>query len=897
MSGRGVRLRDCLAAAALVVGSTVAALAGESPANDTWSADPDEQYLLDVSIRQLRMNDGVRAYNTPSGPCVLFGDFVKALDLPIQVDLAGRKASGWAIKESNKLSINLAARTVSYGAKSEPMAQHAVRETPEGWCVDTASLARWIGIGVKPVTSGSALFLESEAKLPFELAAERERRAARLAQKAKFDIATLPKVKLPYRMWRAPALDFVVSAGVTYRASDGVRIDRQSAVTAAGELARMSYDASLATDSKGRPAMMRLHAYRSDPEGGLLGPLRATHFGVGDVEGFNSTLSGGAQSGRGVMVTNRPLLKPTAFGATRFEGDLPTGWEAELYRNGELLAFSKPTADQRYVFDNVELNYGDNDVTIMMYGPQGQVRTRAETINIGQDNVPAGATWYWGGANQPGRNLVAIGGQAAPLQPRAQATVAVEHGIDNKTSVGALARTMLLQDDRVSFVEGTVRRSIGSAVAELAGSYDSTGGMAVGAQLVGKLGAVQVRARALATNDFRTRGAEAESVRDLRLAMSVPLKVGKTTLPVNASVRYFDNGLGAKLLEASTRMSASINRFNLATDLHYRKNRGTIGDTQANELDWSVIGSGRVGPVRVRGGATFGVLGNKRLRSAELSGYWSASDKADWEGAIEYDGYRKHSYARISHIRRLNSMAVGVTAEAGTDGAVAMGVNLSFSLDPHRFALSRYPLASAGVVHAKVYRDNNDNGRFDDGEPLEKGVQITTGTRLSERKTGTDGSVMIGGLTTYQPIAVGIDESTLADPMLAPRKALQVVVPRPGVPADVEIGLVGSGAVEGAIVRSGGIGIEGLDLELIDASGKVVATARSDFDGFFLFEKVPYGAYKVRISKASADVTKLATDLGAQATLSAEKSVARLGSIHVVALPQIAAAAPPPASP
>ena len=51
------------------------------------------------------LNEGVRAYNTPSGPCVVFGDFVKAVDLPIKVDLAQRKASGWAIKETNQISI------------------------------------------------------------------------------------------------------------------------------------------------------------------------------------------------------------------------------------------------------------------------------------------------------------------------------------------------------------------------------------------------------------------------------------------------------------------------------------------------------------------------------------------------------------------------------------------------------------------------------------------------------------------------------------------------------------------------------------------------------------------------------------------------------------------------
>jgi hypothetical protein len=123
-----------------------------------------------------------------------------------------------------------------------------------------------------------------------------------------------------------------------------VRVDRSSSVYAAGEIARLSYDAQVSTDSKGVPNQLRLHAYRSDPEAGLLGPLRATHFGVGDVEGLDLGLGGTGVRGRGAVVTNRPLFNPTAFDKTRFEGDLPVGWEAELYRNGELLAFARPTS-------------------------------------------------------------------------------------------------------------------------------------------------------------------------------------------------------------------------------------------------------------------------------------------------------------------------------------------------------------------------------------------------------------------------------------------------------------------------------------------------------------------------------------------------------------------------
>ena len=54
------------------------------------------------------------------------------------------------------------------------------------------------GSTVKPMTSGSVLLLESDAKLPVELAMERKQRAAHIHH-ASFDLSSLPQVRVPYR--------------------------------------------------------------------------------------------------------------------------------------------------------------------------------------------------------------------------------------------------------------------------------------------------------------------------------------------------------------------------------------------------------------------------------------------------------------------------------------------------------------------------------------------------------------------------------------------------------------------------------------------------------------------------------------------------------------------------
>ena len=896
-------MRGALASWALALAGAVAAWAA-SPVGPAWTADPDEQFLLDVNIRQLRLGDGVRAYATPEGTCVVFGDFLTTLDLPMKIDLAAKKASGWAFREENRIEIDEAAGAVRYGEKQERLAEGTIRETPEGWCVDSAALGRWFQLGVKPVVQGSMLLLESEAKLPVELAREREQRAARL-HPASMPLESLPRVKLPYRMWRAPALDFIVHAGATYQASTGLKVDRHASVQAAGEIARMSYDSMMTTDQKGLPESLRITAYRSDPDGGLLGPLNATHFAAGDVQSLSHRLIPGS-NGRGLEVTNRPLFNPVAFDRTRFEGDLPSGWDAELYRNGELLALSRSSGSQRYAFEDVALLYGDNRFEIVLYGPQGQQRSRLETINVGQSQVPAGQTWYWAGINQPGRNLLGNlldrddgGGFNAPRQPadftraNMQAAVQVEHGLSKRTSIGALATMLLANNEKLTFVEGSIRQSVGSSLLEVAVARDSRGGLAGRFAAVAQFGSLNVSADALVANNFVVNGERERRYREGRLSLDAPIKVGRQTISAHGDVRLADRGDENRSLNAVGRLSTNINGFNLTTLVDWQHRLGKAASLNDQRLELGVMGTGRIRAVRLRGEARWEVQPQSRFKSAELSAYWSATDKADWEGALGYDAEAGRGHARISHIRRFSTMAAAASIEAGTDGSVAAGINLNFSLDSGAggFRLTNQRLASTGIVEARVYRDNNDNGVRDPSEPWESGAAITTGQRVSETPTDRQGLVRVGGLQPYQPVAVGIDTSSLEDPSLAPKKALQVIVPRLGVAAKIEIGLVGSGDIEGMLVQSDGRGFEGLDIELIDASGKVIASGRSDYDGFFLFDRIPYGRYGLRLTADSAHAAGVSQAIDRTVEISAVKSVVRMGAIRVLKAPQIAMSA------
>ncbi len=349
--------------------------------------------------------------------------------------------------------------------------------------------------------------------------------------------------------------------------------------------------------------------------------------------------------------------------------------------------------------------------------------------------------------------------------------------------------------------------------------------------------------------------------REGRLALDAPVNLGKAVIPAHAEAHVIDRTDGSRLLEAAARLSANIDRFNLGSRAAVPQ--GLCGGRplgRGRDRRSDCIGSGHIGDVRLRGTADFDIGRPAPFKDAELSAYWTATEHGDWEGVVTYDGTEHRARSRLTHILRLDFDGDRAQRRSGEQRRLRGRFQSQLlARSAPRLTISRRPLAQGGMVHATVYRDLNDNGVLDAGEPLEKGALITTGNVTAERKTDAKGSVTIGGLTAYMPVAVGVDATSLDDPMLTPKKALQVVVPRPGIPADVQIGLVGGGAVEGSLMKSGELGFEGVDLELVDPAGKVAATARTDFDGFFLFDRVAYGRYSLRVAASSAAAVKIAT--------------------------------------
>ena len=130
-------------------------------------------------------------------------------------------------------------------------------------------------------------------------------------------------------------------------------------------------------------------------------------------------------------------------------------------------------------------------------------------------------------------------------------------------------------------------------------------------------------------------------------------------------------------------------------------------------------------------------------------------------------------------------MAVAVTGEAATDGSLALGFNLNFSLDPGGGFNSVAPAAAQrrrGPRHGLSRSQRQWRPR--PVRAVRKGRVGHHRRAPFEKCTDAKGSVWSAASPPSRRSPSASTTASLADPMLVPRKAMQVVVPRPGVPAD-----------------------------------------------------------------------------------------------------------------
>lgn len=891
-------MRKALAAMALAAGPIwVPAAFANAPA--PWTANDDDSLLLDVRSGKWRIGDGVRGYQANTDVCVDLADTIIALDLPVRLDKKSRRATGWLFDEQRTITIDRDQNIVQIVNKSHKLSPTDIFDTPEGWCVNVKTLASWLAVDVVPDLSNSVLLLKSEKKLPFELAEERKARAGKIKPKTQFDLSSLPQKQEPYRFWRTPSVDVVASVGARNDKSRGATFDARYEIYASGELAGASFDARLSSDNRGVPETLRLRAYRTDPAGQLLGPLKATHFSLGDVSSESTSLGMVNRAGRGVFVTNRPVERPEHFDRTSFRGELPAGWDAELYRNDQLIGYAQSRGDGRYEFLDVPLLFGQNRMEVVLYGPQGQTRRDVRMIPVGLDSIPPRETYYWAGILDSGRDLIGISSRDIAADSGWRGGFGMERGLNARTSIAASFSSVIQGSQRRNYLEAAVRRSLGPALVELTAASDLNGGYASRLQGLGQFGNTRFSAEAaIFRGGYQSERFEPDLKRLLAFSIDQNVKIGRAVVPLRLDARQTLTSTGRETIEASATSSFNINKLSVATGIIWQQQKQAFGSDPPGDLVATLRLSGRIGGIRLRGETRYSLSNDTGFRESTLTAEHRVSEKAEWRADFGYSGQNKRGRFALGHTRRFKNFALTGQIEAATDGSIAAGLNLALSFGPDPrggIRVASDKLASMGQAMAIVYHDQNGDGIRQANEPTEEAVEIIAGTSGHSLPTDKNGTSFVDNLQPFKPILIGIDTSTLSDPFVQPALPGIVITPRPGIAQIIELPLVSAGEISGTLQRDDDKMLAGVDIELINENGLVLKTTRSEYDGYFLFESVAYGQYSLRLKTLSANIVGVDPRINKKALLSNDIPTAELGIVIIKSAPRIASASAPAA--
>lgn len=869
------------------------AAASAPAAASNWHANDDDFLFLQLVIKNYKLTYDVRGYQTDRGVCLDLADVIQSLDLPIRIDKKSRRATGWLFAEDQEFTLDRSANTVqNMNIGRAPLAGD-IYDTPEGWCVDTKALSRWFGLDFRPDLYNAVVRLETDRELPFMQAIERRSRAARLrAKPATFDLTKFPNADMEYRAWRTPSLDVVAQTG--FRSGEGGQSGVQARLElyAAGEALGASYFARIATNDQLSPQAVRLRAYRNDPEGNLLGPLAATQIAIGDVETLPGRLTGQTAVGRGAFVSNRPLGQSSTFSTTTLRGTLPAGWDAELYRNGQLLAFQDDRGDGRYEFADVELYFGRNELEVVLYGPQGQIRREPTSIPVGFNQIEPGQTYYWAGVLQDNRDLIELGSGIRDGPDPWRWGVGVERGLDQRTSAALGVQSLYFDGRRRTYAEGAVIRSFGAVQLEMAAAHEFGAGAALETQALGRVGRFNFGANALISfGDFTSEFSDGQLDYRAGFNFDTSLSLGRVSIPIQGEVAHSKQKDGSEVNEFLMTTALTAGRFALSAQLGHRMRTASATANADSETRVRLLANARLKGIRLRGNATFLADGpDQGLESATLRLDTDMGEDGELQGQLDYTAQIDEFRLTAGYTHRFKKVSLRGDAFVTSRGAVGATLQAAFSIGPDPVSggvrVTSNKLARSGQAAVTVFRDDNGNARRDPGEELLPDIMVEAGQRTTDAITDASGRAIVDDLRPFRPVLVGIDETTLEDPFLAPSGPGVVVTPRPGVIAQIELAISPTGEVEGTVINPSGVEQPGLKLELVDRRGAVVAQTLSEFDGFFLFQRVPYGEYRLQVNEDGADRLKVAQTLsladGRRAfTLGRDTDVVRFGTVRL----------------
>lgn len=828
--------------------------------------DKKELGLFAVELDRTTLTESLGAYGDPADPLVPVGELARLLDLDVTVRATERSIMGRIGEAGRPLTVDLQRAQASIGGVEVTITPEDVAISAIDIFIRASVLQRLLPVKISVDADDYRMVLLATEKLPVQARRERQDRRSTLGTAPQSEQDVL-QVTSPARWLDRPGFDLRTVLGFDNGRNGFVR---RFEGRVAGDLVKAGFNGYLATDDSGKPAAARLTLEKRASDGSLAGGLHASLIGVGDV--FTPAMPLGLRSfaGAGFAISTARVDETDVFQRIPLRGELPVGFDVELYINDVLFAGQNEATQGRYDFQNVPLVRGNNIVRIVTYGPRGERQEVTRVVNIGGGQLPAGRTVIDVGGvlqDQPIIEFPAgeiLGSLAAKGKLRLAANVS--HGLtSNFTLTGGLGAftDQFGGSHRLLSVGG--RGSLFGSSLQLDMSKDLRGGAAVLLGAAGRLGGLSYLARhaeyrgafldenVIGFDPSRPMARHSELLVDF----AAPIPGGKR-LPISGRVdmtRFADGG-GNWSMAGRTSLLVANTLVAVGADYAGRKAAGIADERlSANfslsrlvHYDW-----------QVRMTSDIDILPKARLRALSATLDHPVSPSASLRfGLAKAFGIIQDFSAQTGLFARFPFGEAAVSADYSTQQKRwRVGLQLNFGLvhDPSRggYRLTSPGPANGGSAAVRAFTDSNMNGLMDDGENPVPGMFIQGGPRPV--KTDNNGRAFITGLASGRPMTLRADTSELDTLFMAAPPANIDLTPRAGTVTEIRYPFTPASEVVMHIrfQKADGTqtGLSAVRLRIIDETGTVLESA-TEFDGTAVFESVRPGKYRLEIDPEQA---------------------------------------------
>ncbi len=825
-------------------------------------ASEEEIYELILEVRQGRETLSLTfpSLDTNGKFYIPISELADIVKFKTNIDVEAGIAEGFFITEDNSYQLNIHKNTLTLKEQETRFQSGEVfisqHKYGGGDIYVTPGLLNkiWpLDLSLDPLKQ--ILYIKNENKFTSKTSSKRKIKINNFLskQEEKNTPLNLKKIDNPYQLFSSPVLDLSLIS--RYRKQDS-RFENNINVNGRNDLlkSQANYNFNITQENGESINLNNARFFLEHQNHDNTLPFNLQLAQLGDIRPRTSRLIQGSLTGRGALLSTESTKQIRDFDEITVEGEAEPGWEAELYRNNELIGFQIVSDIGEYRFENIVLNFNKNIIRTVLYGPEGQVREVSKEYNISNQMLSPGKTAVEASILDSNENLISLNNDIERSFQGFTQNFKIKRGINSwLSSFGTFTTIPTEQDTKNYATLGFDFSALGTSNS-LEIYKDLSGGEALDFRTAANLMGVNLNLRTSIFSNFES---NFSGFGDNRTTFETQLTANKSLKSKLGNI-----GLRFRANHEEKANNTKITQLDFSENI-YKKNLTVTNTNSINLLNNTHQRSdGRLS-------ATYRI--NKNLQSRSLLNYKIFPEKSvtnilselrykhnkKLTSAIDIDYNLQNKETQITNqiAYDFDKFRTSFNVDWSNQTGLSSFLRLSLSLAPYgkdnKYISSSKNLSNQVSLNSKVFLDKNYNKKFDYKDELIEGAIIKVGQRETP-KSNQDGYTDYVGANKNEYENITLDLDSIDDPYIISGIDGYNAVLRPASSTSLDFPVFQTGLIDGFIF-SENEAVSQITIELLK-NNKIVKTTSSTFDGYYSFEYLTPDNYTVRISPSHEEI-------------------------------------------